>query len=84
VKTVGLCNKILMWFAEPKYFFKSRETIPMSTWCRYDPAFREYELSTLDILRYKAGVSRDFAKIFAELCQASTFLVSPTVDYYTA
>jgi hypothetical protein len=42
-------------------------------WCgfRYDPAFQDHELNTLDILRYKAGVCREFAKIFADLCQES-------------
>ena len=36
---------------------------------RYDPAFLEHQLTTLDILRYRAGVCREFVKIFAEMCQ---------------
>ena len=36
---------------------------------RYDPAFLEHQLTTLDILRYRAGVCREFVKIFVEMCQ---------------
>ena len=36
---------------------------------RYDPAFQEHKLSILDILRYKAGVCREFVLIFVEMCE---------------
>ena len=36
---------------------------------RYDPAFYKYKLSTIDILRYRAGVCTEFVKIFEEMCQ---------------
>ena len=51
---------------------------------RYDPAFQEHQvkkmqkssqlffllqLTTIDILRYRAGVCREFVKLFEEMCQ---------------
>ena len=41
------------------------------TFARYDPAFLEHQLTTLDILRYRAGVCQEFVKIFMEMCQSA-------------
>ena len=53
---------------------------------RYDPAFQEHQvkkdakefsnqfssqLTTIDILRYRAGVCREFVKLFEEMCQVA-------------
>ena len=55
---------------------------------RYDPAFQEHQvkkmqkssqlffllqLTTIDILRYRAGVCREFVKLFEEMCQVVPF-----------
>ena len=48
---------------------------------RYDSAFQEHKLSTLDILRYRAGVCREFVKIFAELCQIAGVQVQSIQGY---
>ena len=41
------------------------------TFVRYDSAFQEHQLSTVDILRYRAGVCREFVKIFEEMCKVA-------------
>ena len=45
------------------------------TFVRYDSAFQEHQLSTVDILRYRAGVCREFVKIFEEMCKVAGILV---------
>ena len=37
----------------------------------YDPAFIDHSLSTVDILRYRAGSSTEFVKIFEEMCRVA-------------
>ena len=48
---------------------------------RYDPAFYEHPLTTLDILRYKAGVCREFVKIFEEMCKTAGIKVKSLLGF---
>ena len=41
----------------------------------------EYKLSTIDILRYRAGVCTEFVKIFSELCQLAGIRVKRLQGY---
>ena len=41
----------------------------------YDPAYSDCPLSTLDILRLKTGVRREFVKVFQEMCQIANIEV---------
>ena len=41
----------------------------------YDPAYSNSPLSTLDILRLKTGVRREFVKMFQEMCQIANIEV---------
>ena len=45
--------------------------VHLVTFVRYDSAFQEHQLSTVDILRYRAGVCREFVKIFEEMCKVA-------------
>ena len=42
---------------------------------RPEPGLGDHSLSTVDILRYRAGTNREFVKIFTELCQAAKLKV---------
>ena len=47
----------------------------------YDPAYSDTPLSTIDILRLRAGVCREFVKIFEEMCQIADVEVQRIVGF---
>ena len=47
----------------------------------YEPAYRDTPLNTVDILRLKAGVCREFVKIFEEMCQIANVEVQRIVGF---
>ena len=48
----------------------------------YDPAYSDTPLSTLDILRLKAGSREEFVKLFEEMCQIANIEVQ-TIEGFT-
>ena len=47
----------------------------------FDPAYRDTPLDTIDILRLKAGVCREFVKLFEEMCQIAEVEVQRIVGF---